>query len=333
MVSEADNTLETLKRAERYLEQVSGYSSEQILSLSVTIDNLKECAYFFKQYASNSTLSEDFRYLRFKDELEPMAEKVLRLCRLSNRQQVAATASAAKQLHNNVMELTKLEGTLQRSDLRESLGRLQSQVDQYQAVVEDLQKEKDIAIAQVKSAKATVSLAAAFQRYTLDPGKGSGKAFMEWIKRLFYWGDNLCSLERKWAHWRSLWLSLLAIIFLVYLGWALWHIDQLGNLRFFIGAKLAFLPLILIVSICFAFASRNYRIHANLLAQYRHREIVATMLENIILNDALQDKDDLKLEIIREGGRVLFGLKNIGHLGKDQIEKMPIMDIIKEIKK
>lgn len=92
--------------------------------------------------------------------------------------------------------------------------------------------------------------------------------------------------------------------------------------------KLRYLPLIILVSIGYAFNNKNFRILSNLREQYKHRKTVARTLQGIIRSIDETGKDiEIKPRLVEIGAKAMFELKTIGHLSKKDSESSPTNEI------
>lgn len=327
--------LRNLRALELYLTQSLDRFDSQIVEMFMqAIDQLRECTYLLRNV---DTLEEDYKLRDLQSQVSVLISELEHVIqRKSGRSIRAKVLESIKKVHEEVSMLKSQENTMHK--LREEIKDLASLVADYQKTIGEIELEKNKAIDQVRSAKVVGEWPDSYEEYIRNDfenqdTKSKRREATAWFNRLFYWGDNFCQLERKWAQRRFLWLLTLGLVFSVYLVWAVFFVQDKTNLNELVISKLSFLPLIAVLAIGFAFSSRNYRIYANLLAEYRHRKIVASILQNLILNESLKDNDNLKLEMLREGAKAMFNLKSVGHLAKENVEKLSIAEMLKEIRK
>lgn len=103
----------------------------------------------------------------------------------------------------------------------------------------------------------------------------------------------------------------------------------------FIFAKISiYIGLILVPSIGYAFANRNYRIYSNLLEQYRHRATVAQTLQGILRYvDESENNKDIRMSLTTVAAVAMFEMKNVGHLTKRDGDTLPVGEIIQGVLK
>jgi len=160
----------------------------------------------------------------------------------------------------------------------------------------------------------------------LSPDKPANGWLMSW-QNGWFWSIKY-SVVAQWLRSlkarRIFWFALLAVMILVFVaintGFIHLRLDneirkQVNNpILYRIGVSA---PLLLIPSLGYAFSNKNYRIYANLLEQYRHREVVAETLTGIIAtlgNDP--SNADIRQQLTTVGAQAIFEQKNIGHLSK-----------------
>lgn len=96
----------------------------------------------------------------------------------------------------------------------------------------------------------------------------------------------------------------------------------------------AFIGFVLMPSLGYAFANKNYRIYSNLMEQYRHRATVAKTLQGILLE--IGDKDNMaevRQSLTAVAAVAMFEHKSIGHLSKHDGDATPMGEIIQAILK
>ena len=103
----------------------------------------------------------------------------------------------------------------------------------------------------------------------------------------------------------------------------------------FVFAKLSiFVGLVLVPSLGYAFANKNYRIYSNLLEQYRHRATVAQTLQGILRSISEgEDNKDIRMSLTAVAAVAMFELKNVGHLSKRDGETLPMAEILQGVLK
>lgn len=101
----------------------------------------------------------------------------------------------------------------------------------------------------------------------------------------------------------------------------------------FVFAKISiFLGLILVPSLGYAFASRNFRIYSNLLEQYRHRATVAQTLQGILRSiDEGDMNKDIRVSLTTVAAVAMFEMKNVGHLTKREGDTLPVGEILQGV--
>lgn len=294
------------------------FMPEETAKLTTALEHLKEVGY---------ALYEDDtppRFRRLKDEIEPLVDRIEGVIMRNDRDAVASVTAQAGQLFGYLKRVREGED----KNLTDENVALREQIKQYelQAKTRDFASRK---LGKVRSAEAAKAWSAYYDRHV---DKERLAARWAWWARLRYWGDNFYLLERKWAQWRSIWLGLIMVASISLGVWAAVQLSDGVPLGRIFAEKLLLLPLYLVLGVCFAFSSRNYRINANLLADYRHRQIVAKILENVVINNAFDDKDDMKREMLQQGAKALFVSRKIGHLNKESVEEFPIIELVKAIK-
>lgn len=149
------------------------------------------------------------------------------------------------------------------------------------------------------------------------------------IDKLFYTGLSYANMVVKWRAWRALWLFGLFCLSLAYIVF-FWQYDFPNkDIVVFFIEKSAFLPLLVVMTIGFTFCSRNFRVNAHILEQYKHRYIVAKTLNSLMTLDGLQEDGVIKTELIQQGTRTLFEFKYSGYMGKHQEgEGVPLRELI-----
>ena len=92
------------------------------------------------------------------------------------------------------------------------------------------------------------------------------------------------------------------------------------------------LPMIIILSIGYSFATKNYRIYCNMLDQYKHRRAVARTAQGIILGTSgSEEGNDLRAAMTAAAATALFEHKTTGHLSKKEVESFGLFDVIRSI--
>jgi hypothetical protein len=166
----------------------------------------------------------------------------------------------------------------------------------------------------------------------LNPDKPANGWLMSWQNRWF-WSIKysvvaqwLRSLKARRIFWFVLLVAMILVFVAINTGFIHLSLDdeirkQVNNpILYRIGVSA---PLLLIPSLGYAFSNKNYRIYANLLEQYRHREVVAETLTGIIAtlgNDP--SNADIRQQLTAVGAQAIFEQKNIGHLSKHENEGM-----------
>lgn len=94
-------------------------------------------------------------------------------------------------------------------------------------------------------------------------------------------------------------------------------------------AKIAvYLAVLLIPTLGYSFANKNYRIYSNLLEQYRHREVVAETIQGILAKPRGDDADEaVRKELANVASTALFEQKTVGHLSKNEGNSVSLLDI------
>lgn len=95
-------------------------------------------------------------------------------------------------------------------------------------------------------------------------------------------------------------------------------------------AKLsAFLGFVLVPSLGYAAANKNYRIYSNLLEQYRHRATVARTLQGILRSVSEgEDNKDIRQSLAAVAAAAMFELKTVGHLTKHDGGNTPFTEVM-----
>jgi len=141
-----------------------------------------------------------------------------------------------------------------------------------------------------------------------------------------YRGLSYNNTAKKWQFYRSLWLFFFFLTAIAYLV-AFWNYDFTSHSMIeFILEKTRFVPVLLVATIGFTFASRNYKINSHLLEQYKHRYVVAKTMNNLMTLDNLKD-ERITIDLIQLGSKILFEFKNSGYMNKDDKELMNYKDI------
>jgi hypothetical protein len=86
----------------------------------------------------------------------------------------------------------------------------------------------------------------------------------------------------------------------------------------YIIAKISiYIGFIVVPSLGYSFANKNYRIYSNLLDQYKQRATVAQTLQGILRNiDETDRNKDIRVNLVSVAAVAMFEMKNIGHLTK-----------------
>jgi hypothetical protein len=83
-----------------------------------------------------------------------------------------------------------------------------------------------------------------------------------------------------------------------------------------------FIPLVVVLSIAYSFATKNYRIYSNMLDQYRHRRAVAKTAQGIILSvDSSSGDTSIRDAMTAAAATALFEHKVTGHLSKKEVSR------------
>lgn len=88
-------------------------------------------------------------------------------------------------------------------------------------------------------------------------------------------------------------------------------------------------PLIIIASIEYSFAIKNYRIYSNMLDQYKHRKIVASTMVGILGSSKETLDDQQRNLMVAVAAQALFEQKNTGHLSKREAESSGVSEMVK----
>lgn len=97
--------------------------------------------------------------------------------------------------------------------------------------------------------------------------------------------------------------------------------------------KIRYLPVVLVLSLGYAFSNKNYRILCNIREQYRHRKTVSKTLQGIITALGAGNEDRaVRVKLTEIGAKAMFDLKNIGHLSKNDRESGPVTEVIQNIR-
>ncbi len=101
----------------------------------------------------------------------------------------------------------------------------------------------------------------------------------------------------------------------------------------YVFAKISiFIGLILVPSLGYAFANRNYRIYANILEQYRHRATVAQTIQGILRYvDESESNKDIRVSLATVAAVAMFEMKNVGHLSKRDGDTLPTGEVLQAI--
>ncbi|MEK7594075.1 MAG: hypothetical protein AAB436_00335 [Patescibacteria group bacterium] len=101
----------------------------------------------------------------------------------------------------------------------------------------------------------------------------------------------------------------------------------------YIFAKISiFLGIILVPSLGYAFANRNYRIYSNLLEQYRHRATVAQTLQGVLRYiDDKEENKDIRVSLTTVAAVAMFEMKNVGHLSKRDGDTLPTGEVLQGV--
>lgn len=101
----------------------------------------------------------------------------------------------------------------------------------------------------------------------------------------------------------------------------------------YVFAKVSiFIGLILVPSLGYAFANRNYRIYANILEQYRHRATVAQTIQGILRYvDESEGNKDIRVSLATVAAVAMFEMKNVGHLSKRDGDTLPTGEVLQAI--
>lgn len=101
-----------------------------------------------------------------------------------------------------------------------------------------------------------------------------------------------------------------------------------------IFAKIAiYAAVLLIPTIGYSFANKNFRIYCNLLEQYRHREVVAETIQGILAKPRGDDTDEaVRKELANVASVALFEQKTVGHLSKNEANSASLFDIARIFK-
>ena len=99
-------------------------------------------------------------------------------------------------------------------------------------------------------------------------------------------------------------------------------------------AKIAiYVAVLLIPTIGYSFANKNYRIYCNLLEQYRHREVVAETIQGILAKPRGDDTDEaVRKELANVASIALFEQKTVGHLSKNEANSASLFDLARLFK-
>lgn len=144
---------------------------------------------------------------------------------------------------------------------------------------------------------------------------------------------------------RTIWFTLLSLGVLVFIFLNLVSIYGAGEPIFGIDfnklrpqhndtqifAKVSvYLAVLLIPTLGYSFANKNFRIYSNLLEQYRHREVVAETIQGILARPRGDDTDEaVRKELANVASTALFEQKTVGHLSKNESSSASLMDIVR----
>ncbi len=334
MEADLRKTTGQLKRLEDLLLVRSRtFSGDQEMRLAGAIEQLKEVLYSLDEISS----IEGSAVHRLNDDLPVLVERLVSVVDGTNQDAIISVTTQVQRFYDYFTRVSQSAN----QNLIDQLNAAREQINQYKLQDQTRQKAEAVedetkkAISRVKSVEASREWSTYYEKYVTQEGVSNFTrgGFKPWFARLGYWGENFYLLERKWAQWRSVWLAMLVALSLVLLIVSFAQISFGVDILRVAAEKLLAIPIYVVLGICFAFASRNFRINANLLADYRHKQIVAKVLENVVLSNALEEKDDLKVDLLQQGAKALFVAKNVGHLDKEAVEEFPIVELIKAIKK
>lgn len=101
----------------------------------------------------------------------------------------------------------------------------------------------------------------------------------------------------------------------------------------FLAKTVLWLPAVVVLSVGYSFTTKNYRIYANMLDQYKHRRSVAKTAQGIILNvDSSGENKEFRAAMTAAAATALFEHKVTGHLSKKEVESMGMLDLFKALR-
>lgn len=138
-----------------------------------------------------------------------------------------------------------------------------------------------------------------------------------------YGGHSYLNISYRWRFWRAVFYLALLVLAVVYFVYFLQTgVPKSAQYFDYFIQKLAFLPLIVILTVGLVFASRNYRINSNLLEEYKHRYVVAKTIQNLLLLPEIKKNAPLQRQLLDIGTKILFEHRASGYMGKDSDEKL-----------
>ncbi|HSX28163.1 MAG TPA: hypothetical protein VLF60_01795 [Candidatus Saccharimonadales bacterium] len=314
------------------LARSSNLSGQDQGRLSSAIDQLKEVLYSIDEIAITDSSAAE----RLNNDMPTLVDRLTSVIDGTSSNGLITVLTQIQGYYDYFSKVSQSSG----QKTVDQLNAAKEQIKQYQ-LQEETRKKAEAAeskakkqLDKVRSAEATKEWSAYYEKYVTCEGHGGiPRGKRAWWGRLFYWGENFYLLERKWVQWRSIWLGTIAVLSFSLGVWIAIQLQLGVDFPIVLGEKAAFIPVYVVLGIGFAFASRNYRINTNLLADYRHKQIVAKILENVVASNAFEEKDGMKLEMLQQGAKALFTPKKVGHLNKESVEEFPIIELVKAIKK
>lgn len=359
-IAHALDILESIE--DKIIRNTLPYTGQAVARLYKDVRILKECAIRLRSNASSSRV-DDIDSVRQVENLSDLVTKIDEVSRRQTSSHVLQVISEdIKKLNEQVTDISLRKDTQAAREAENE--KLRSDLMQYQKVLEEMDRRfraYEKRAQKVEAAADTLSQSAEmktsqdwsdeYEKYIINEkshkgvgvshnSKMYGKVW-SWlcgmtnrlfhavfIDAIFYNGQSYSNRVKKYQFWRSFWLSLLSVLAVLYLV-ILWDYD-FGSKDFvvFLLEKSKFIPLLVILSIGFAYASKNHRINLHLLEQYKHRYVVAKTMNNLMTLDGLKD-ERVTAELIQQGSKVLFEFRTSGYASKqdkDSLDYKAILD-------
>lgn len=360
--------LERLREVERFITQFSDtYNSNTNSRIAISLQQLKECIYFFR--SAEGRFTSDYKFQSLYGEFDGLVTRFSQLVTNRKIDHFESIFGEINIFHKQLLNFDQNEKTptlveridQQNTEIQSLRSLLESKVQQIEtsqkSANENIEKAQEIskdasdAVTRVVTDKVSKEWTKEYDAY-INPDETSNGILkkrrqdiretksipwkghivlktirwswyvIEYLWRkiltdlLFYNGKSYVNQMRRWRLVRFIWQScLMAMAILYFLSLQDYNYATDGW-QAIVSEKTIFLPLVAVVTLALVFSSKNFKISAHLLEQYRHRYVVTQMMGHLVELKEL----DAKSQLLQDGAKILFEFKSTGYMNKSSDE-------------